>query len=61
LPRRSAPRKLADILTAAWECGEWHAEIAADGTPRRDKADAWKGPYHNGRALIEAIEILDRP
>jgi cellobiose epimerase len=43
-----------------WEHGDWHAEIAPDGTTGGDKANAWKGPYHNGRAMIEAIEILDR-
>lgn len=44
---------------ADWTHGEWHAEISPDGVPRGDKADAWKGPYHNGRAMIEALEILD--
>lgn len=43
-----------------WEHGEWHAEIGADGVPRGDKAGIWKGPYHNGRAMIEALAILDR-
>jgi mannobiose 2-epimerase len=45
---------------ADWDHGEWHAEIASDGTPRGDKADAWKGPYHDGRAMIEALDILGR-
>ena len=42
-----------------WEHGEWHAEIGPDGVPRGDKAGLWKGPYHNGRAMLEAITILD--
>lgn len=71
LYRLTGEKPYADAFTASvnwiarrqvdWEYGEWHAEIAADGTARGDKADAWKGPYHNGRALIEAIGILDRP
>jgi mannobiose 2-epimerase len=43
-----------------WEHGEWHAEIGTDGKPRGDKAGIWKGPYHNGRAMIDALAILDR-
>jgi mannobiose 2-epimerase len=43
-----------------WEHGEWHAEIGPDGVARGDKATIWKGPYHNGRAMIEALAILDR-
>ena len=40
------------------EHGEWHQIIAADGTIRGDKASPWKAGYHNGRAMIECIEIL---
>jgi cellobiose epimerase len=42
-----------------WRNGDWFAEIDAFGRPRGDKAGAWKGPYHNGRALLECIELLD--
>ncbi len=38
--------------------GEWHQIIAPDGTVRGDKASPWKAGYHNGRAMIECIEIL---
>lgn len=41
-----------------WEYGEWHATILPDGTARGDKANAWKGGYHNGRAMIECLAIL---
>jgi mannobiose 2-epimerase len=41
-----------------WETGEWHAEITPDGTPRGDKASAWKAGYHNGRSMIECLQIL---
>ncbi len=43
-----------------WEHGEWHAELTPDGTPRGDKADIWKAAYHNGRAMIECLEALER-
>ena len=38
--------------------GEWHAGIAPTGQPYGDKANPWKGGYHNGRAMIECIRIL---
>jgi len=40
------------------ENGEWHHIITPDGTTRGDKASPWKAGYHNGRAMIECIEIL---
>ncbi|MHC4146579.1 MAG: AGE family epimerase/isomerase [Planctomycetota bacterium] len=43
-----------------WENGEWHGEITPKGSPRGDKANAWKAGYHNGRAMIECLEILKR-
>ncbi len=42
-----------------WEHGEWHAEIRGDRAFGL-KAGPWKDPYHNGRALLEGIAILDR-
>jgi mannobiose 2-epimerase len=41
-----------------WANGEWHRDILPDGTPRGDKADPWKAGYHDGRSMIECIEIL---
>lgn len=42
-----------------WESGEWYGTIQPDGKPRRDnKAHPWKGGYHNGRALVEAMERI---
>ncbi len=39
--------------------GEWFARVRDDGTPYPDdKVDFWKGPYHNGRACLEAIQYL---
>lgn len=44
-----------------WEHGDWHAEIHENGKPYADKAWAWKGAYHNGRAMIHALELLKDP
>ena len=41
-----------------WHSGEWHGEITPDGTARGDKANAWKAGYHNGRSMIECLQIL---
>jgi mannose/cellobiose epimerase-like protein (N-acyl-D-glucosamine 2-epimerase family) len=48
-----------DTRQTDWDSGEWHGTIQPDGQPRRDnKAHPWKGGYHNGRALVEAIERI---
>ncbi len=41
---------------ADWEHGDWHAWI---GGPPEGKSGPWKSPYHNGRAVLECLEILD--
>jgi mannobiose 2-epimerase len=41
-----------------WANGEWHANITPDGQSQGDKANVWKAGYHNGRAMIECLEIL---
>jgi cellobiose epimerase len=41
-----------------WKYGEWYDTITPEGTPRGDKAHIWKAGYHNGRAMIECLEIL---
>lgn len=41
-----------------WEHGEWHSSVTPDGQARGDKANPWKAGYHNGRAMIECIELL---
>src|SRR5579872_1814473 len=40
---------------ADWKNGEWHEVVDARRRPRGDKAGPWKGPYHNGRALLECL------
>ncbi len=41
-----------------WKNGEWYETVMPDGSPRGPKADIWKGAYHNGRAMMECLEIL---
>lgn len=43
-----------------WANGEWHANITPEGRPQGDKANIWKAGYHNGRAMIECLQILKR-
>lgn len=46
-----------DKRQADWENGDWFATVPENGPPVGDKAHAWKGPYHNGRAMMECLEI----
>ena len=41
-----------------WTNGEWHATVTPQGEKRGDKANIWKAGYHNGRAMMECLEIL---
>lgn len=41
-----------------WQYGEWHANVSARSTTSGDKASIWKAGYHNGRAMIECLQIL---
>jgi mannobiose 2-epimerase len=47
-----------DRYQVDWSTGEWHATITPEGKPQGDKAHAWKAGYHNGRAMIECIDVL---
>ena len=49
---------LIDSRFVDWEYGEWFESIPAQGQPTGDKGSVWKAGYHNGRAMIECIEIL---
>ncbi len=42
-----------------WTHGDWHAQVAADGRVTGSKANAWKSPYHNGRAILECLQLLE--
>jgi cellobiose epimerase len=53
--------KTADFIEnnmVDWTNGEWYANITPDGQPQGDKANVWKAGYHNGRAMIQCLEIL---
>ncbi len=41
--------------------GEWFWKVSREGTVSHDKfkVDPWKGPYHNGRACLEAMNRID--
>jgi mannobiose 2-epimerase len=41
-----------------WEYGEWFEKIDKRDRPSGNKAGQWKTPYHNGRAIIECIQLL---
>jgi cellobiose epimerase len=41
-----------------WKHGDWHELILPDGRPQGFKAAAWKGAYHNGRAMLRCLELL---
>jgi mannobiose 2-epimerase len=42
------------------EAGEWHSGITDDLDPVGRKGAIYKGAYHNGRALLECIDTLER-
>ncbi|TVZ39712.1 mannobiose 2-epimerase [Alteromonadaceae bacterium 2753L.S.0a.02] len=44
------------------ERGEWfwHATLDTPSSKENLKSGFWKGPYHNGRAMLEICERLDR-
>jgi len=39
--------------------GEWHENLTPEGRPTGAKGHAWKAAYHNGRAMIESIRLLN--
>lgn len=43
-----------------WNDGEWFANVQPNGSKTGDKANIWKGGYHNGRAMIESILRVKR-
>ncbi|HEV8132132.1 MAG TPA: AGE family epimerase/isomerase [Acidobacteriota bacterium] len=47
-----------DKYMVDWQNGEWHATITPEGKAAGDKAHIWKAGYHNGRAMIECLEIF---
>ena len=51
--------RFADRDQTDWTAGEWHPTVDPDGTPSGEKAHRWKARYHNGRALLESLRLLD--
>ena len=50
-----------DTAQTDWTNGEWFESIAPDGTPSKgNKATPWKAGYHNGRALLQVLDRLQR-
>jgi mannose/cellobiose epimerase-like protein (N-acyl-D-glucosamine 2-epimerase family) len=48
--------RFIDLEQADWKNGDWHAWV---GAPQELKAGPWKGPYHNGRAVLECLQLLE--
>jgi cellobiose epimerase len=42
-----------------WHRGEWYETIDDKGRASGVKAGPWKGPYHNGRAVLQCLNLLD--
>jgi mannobiose 2-epimerase len=42
-----------------WKNGDWFEMVDDEGKPSGVKAGPWKGPYHNGRAMLRCLELLD--
>jgi cellobiose epimerase len=43
---------------ADWQHGDWHDTIEPDGRESGEKAGPWKCPYHQGRAMLECLDVL---
>jgi mannobiose 2-epimerase len=41
-----------------WEHGDWYERVAPNGRQFGNKAWAWKSSYHNGRAMLQCLQIL---
>ncbi|MDX9755874.1 MAG: AGE family epimerase/isomerase [bacterium] len=41
-----------------WEHGDWHANVPDNRARPEGKAHAWKGPYHNGRAVVRCSALI---
>ena len=41
-----------------WDNGDWHWGVQENGTVFGNKANEWKSPYHNGRAMMICLELL---
>ncbi len=44
---------------ADWESGDWHWRVGTDGGSGGIKVGPWKGPFRNGRVVLQCLEIID--
>lgn len=42
-----------------WRNGDWFETVLPDGKASGMKAHIWKGAYHNSRAMVKSMEIID--
>jgi len=42
-----------------WSVGEWHEVVLENGKVLGGKSNEWKSPYHNGRAILECLRLID--
>lgn len=42
-----------------WKHGDWYEMVDDEGRASGVKAGPWKGPYHNGRAMLQCLDLLD--
>jgi mannobiose 2-epimerase len=49
-----------DEFHVDWEGGEWHSGVDEDLNPVGRKGAEYKGAYHNGRAMLECINLLEQ-
>ncbi len=42
-----------------WKHGDWYEKVDEEGKASGVKAGPWKGPYHNGRAMLRCLDLLD--
>ncbi|MEM2607895.1 MAG: AGE family epimerase/isomerase [Thermoproteota archaeon] len=42
-----------------WKNGDWYSVVKPNGKPFGNKAGIWKAAYHNGRAMIEILNLLE--
>jgi len=47
-----------DNYQTDWKSGEWHESVGPDLKPKGAKGHMWKAGYHNGRAMMECLEVL---
>jgi mannobiose 2-epimerase len=43
---------------ADWAVGEWHHTVLPSSVAEGEKGGAWRDPYHQGRALMECLELI---